>query len=315
MNIYKESRPVVSAKGIVKDFDGLRAVDGVDLTISSGEIYGFLGPNGAGKTTTVRIIIGLLTPTYGKIDILGYDVLKNSTNVKNHIGYMPQNFSLYKDMTVIENLKFYGGLYGLSDRTLNERIDELLDMVGLDDFRNHIAGNLSGGMKQKLSLVCALVHKPELLIMDEPTAGLDPLTRRILWEYFYEIASNGSAVMVTTHYLDEAEHCNRIGIIHNGKIVAEGTPSKIKEAYFKRNIMCIETDNWRVSFNTLKSKYPDEDIMLFGMDIHLVVDDLNKEEANVKKLIEGSGVKLLRVYSMKPTLEEVFIQLQKELDR
>jgi len=314
-SISADSDVIVSAKGLVKVFDGLRAVDGVDLKISNGEIYGFLGPNGAGKTTTVRMLIGLLSPTNGIIEILGYDVLKRAMDIKNHIGYMPQRFSLYSDLTVLENMRFYGGLYGVNERTLNERIDALLDMVGLNDFRNHISGNLSGGMKQKLSLICALIHNPEFLVMDEPTAGLDPLTRRTLWEYFYKVASDGSAVMVTTHYLDEAEHCNRIGIIHRGKIVAEGTPSKIKEAYFKRNIMCIETDNWRASFNALKNRYPDEDIMLFGMDIHLVVDDVNKEESNVRKLLDNNSVKLLRVYSMKPTLEEVFIQLQKELDK
>jgi len=312
--VYKNNI-VVSARGLVKVFDGLRAVDGIDLTISKGEIYGFLGPNGAGKTTTVRMLIGLLSPTGGSIEILGYDVLKRVMDIKEHIGYMPQRFSLYSDLTVLENLRFYGGLYDLDDRTLNERIDKLLDMVGLSDFRNHISGNLSGGMKQKLSLICALIHNPEFLVMDEPTAGLDPLTRRILWDYFYNIASSGSAVMVTTHYLDEAEHCNRIGIIHRGKIVAEGTPSKIKETYFGRNVMCIETDNWQTSFNALKGEYPDEDLMLFGMDIHLVVDDLKKEEINVKKLVEKGGARVLRIYSMKPTLEEVFIQLQKELDK
>jgi ABC-2 type transport system ATP-binding protein len=312
--VYKNNI-VVSARGLVKVFDGLRAVDGIDLTISKGEIYGFLGPNGAGKTTTVRMLIGLLSPTGGSIEILGYDVLKRVMDIKEHIGYMPQRFSLYSDLTVLENLRFYGGLYDLDDRTLNERIDKLLDMVGLSDFSNHISGNLSGGMKQKLSLICALIHNPEFLVMDEPTAGLDPLTRRILWDYFYNIASSGSAVMVTTHYLDEAEHCNRIGIIHRGKIVAEGTPSKIKETYFGRNVMCIETDNWQTSFNALKGEYPDEDLMLFGMDIHLVVDDLKKEEVNVKKLVEKGGARVLRIYSMKPTLEEVFIQLQKELDK
>lgn len=309
-----ESDVVLRARGLIKDFGDLRAVDGVDLTIGWGEIYGFLGPNGAGKSTTVRMLIGLLQPTAGSVEILGYDVFEDPFLVKDRIGYMPQHFSLYNDLTVMENLRFYSGLYEMTDKSIGERIDEVLEMVELNNFREHITGNLSGGMKQKLALACALVHSPEFLILDEPTAGIDPLTRRRLWEYLYEIGSEGIAIMVTTHYLDEAEHCNRIGVIYRGKIVAEGTPSWIKEVCFTGNVLSIETDDWRRAFYTLKQLYPEGDIMLFGTDVHLVVDDIKEGEKKVREVMKEEGIRVNNIYPASPTLEDVFIQLQKDME-
>lgn len=217
----------IQCEQLTKRFGDRVAVNSLTLTVPRGSIYGFLGPNGSGKSTTIRMLCGLLTPTTGKGTVLGFDVMTQSEEIKQRIGYMSQNFSLYEDLTVEENLDFYAGVYRLGATERKERKAELIEMAGLTGREKQLAGSLSGGWKQRLALSCALLHKPELLILDEPTAGVDPVSRRIFWDVIHELARQGITVLVTTHYMDEAQTCDWIGFIFFGNLLAEGTPQAL----------------------------------------------------------------------------------------
>lgn len=227
---------IIELENLSKQFGKIKAVNQVSLKVKRGTIYGLLGPNGAGKSTTIRMICGVLTPTSGKAFIDGMDVYSDSEAIKARIGYMSQKFSLYDDLTVMENLKFYASLYGIHGRERNERIKQLIEMAGISGRENQLAGNLSGGWKQRLALGCALIHKPSLLILDEPTAGVDPVARRIFWELIFKLAAQGITVLVTTHYMDEAESCDRIAFIFDGGVIAEGTPKELIQEIEGRNL-------------------------------------------------------------------------------
>lgn len=227
---------IIELENLSKDFGKIKAVKDVSLKVKRGSIYGLLGPNGAGKSTTIRMICGVLMPTQGKAIIDGMDVYSDAEAIKSRIGYMSQKFSLYDDLTVLENLKFYASLYGIYGKERNERIKQLIEMAGISGRENQLAGNLSGGWKQRLALGCALIHKPSLLILDEPTAGVDPVARRIFWELIFKLASQGITVLVTTHYMDEAESCDRIAFVFNGSVIAEGTPQELIEEIQGRNL-------------------------------------------------------------------------------
>jgi len=217
----------IHCEQLTKRFGDRVAVNKLTLTVPKGSIYGFLGPNGSGKSTTIRMLCGLLTPTTGKGTVLGFDVMTQSEEIKQRIGYMSQKFSLYEDLTVEENLDFYAGVYQLSAAERKQRKKELIEMAGLMGREKQLAGSLSGGWKQRLALSCALLHKPELLILDEPTAGVDPVSRRIFWEVIHQLADEGITVLVTTHYMDEAQTCDWIGFIFFGDLLAEGTPQEL----------------------------------------------------------------------------------------
>ncbi|NRR04313.1 ABC transporter ATP-binding protein [Brevibacillus sp. RS1.1] len=217
----------IQCEQLTKRFGDRVAVNSLTLTVPRGSIYGFLGPNGSGKSTTIRMLCGLLTPTTGKGTVLGFDVMTQSEEIKQRIGYMSQKFSLYEDLTVEENLDFYAGVYRLGAAERKERKAELIEMAGLTGREKQLAGSLSGGWKQRLALSCALLHKPELLILDEPTAGVDPVSRRIFWDVIHELARQGITVLVTTHYMDEAQTCDWIGFIFFGNLLAEGTPQAL----------------------------------------------------------------------------------------
>jgi len=218
----------IETHNLTRKFGDFTAVNNVSLTLKIGGIYGFLGPNGSGKSTTIRMLAGLLLPTSGSGQILGRDILTESDAIKNQIGYMSQKFSLYTDLTVQENLDFYGGLYSLKPTERQERIREISQFVGLTDKMSHLVSNLSGGWKQRLALACAVLHRPKLLFLDEATSGADPNTRRLFWQLIYQFASQGTTILVTTHFLDEAEHCDSIAFIHNGVLVAQDAPKKLK---------------------------------------------------------------------------------------
>jgi len=222
---------------LTKKFKDTTAVDGISFKIPKGKIFGLLGPNGAGKSTTIRMICGVLTPTSGEGKILGYNLYKESEKIKQNIGYMSQKFSLYEDLTVIENLKFYANIYSLKKDIRKQRIKELVDMAGLNGREKAITGNLSGGWKQRLALSCALIHRPKLLILDEPTAGVDPVSRRIFWEMIFELANQGITILVTTHYMDEAQSCDEVAFVFRGRIIAKGTP---EELINKKNVRNLE---------------------------------------------------------------------------
>ncbi|WP_027415088.1 ABC transporter ATP-binding protein [Aneurinibacillus terranovensis] len=223
------NRPAISCENLTKRFGSLLAVDNVSLTIPKGSIAGFLGPNGSGKSTVIRMLSGILTPTSGSGQVLGFNILTESETIKHHIGYMSQKFSLYEELTVAENLDFYAGIYGLSGSGARRRKEELIAMAGLTGREKQVSGSLSGGWKQRLALSCALLHEPEILILDEPTAGVDPVSRRIFWEVIHRLADEGITILVSTHYMDEAETCDTISFIFFGKLLVSGTPAELKK--------------------------------------------------------------------------------------
>ncbi|MEW9668510.1 ABC transporter ATP-binding protein [Ammoniphilus sp. 3BR4] len=231
-----EKEWAIQCRNLTKKFGHFTAVDQISMAIPKGSIYGFLGPNGSGKSTTIRMICGLMTPTAGEGHALQYDIVKDTETIKHHIGYMSQRFSLYEDLTVKENLDFYSGIYGISGKQAEERKQELISMAGLNGRENQLAHSLSGGWKQRLALSCALIHEPDILILDEPTAGVDPVSRRIFWDVIRSLADKGISVLVSTHYMDEAEACDRIGFIFFGKLLVEGTPKELKQKYGLSNL-------------------------------------------------------------------------------
>ncbi|MFM2267518.1 MAG: hypothetical protein RL757_959 [Bacteroidota bacterium] len=225
------SENIIEVNGLTKRFGAFTAVDNLNFNVSAGEIFGFLGANGAGKTTAMKMLSGLLTPTSGKASVVGYDVYKQSESIKKNIGYMSQRFSLYEDMTVIENIKLFGSIYGLQKQILNEKTAILLEQLQFTDQQKTLVGALPLGWKQKLAFSCAMLHEPKLVFLDEPTGGVDPITRRQFWEMIYEAAARGATMFVTTHYMDEAEYCDRVSIMVNGKIAALDTPNELKKQF------------------------------------------------------------------------------------
>jgi ABC-2 type transport system ATP-binding protein len=238
-NSWKEmekNNKVIDVKGLVKKFGSFVANDNLDFEVSRGEIFGFLGANGAGKTTAIRILVGLSSPSSGQVMVAGYNVAKNPEKVKRHIGYMSQKFSLYEDMTAEENIRLYGGIYGLSKKEIIRKSESLFERLNFEEYRKKVIGEIPLGVRQKLAFAVAVFHDPEIVFLDEPTGGVDPITRRQFWEMIYETASNGITVFVTTHYMDEAEYCDRISIMDEGKIVALDTPSNLKEKYNAKTV-------------------------------------------------------------------------------
>nr|WP_209809549.1 ABC transporter ATP-binding protein [Ammoniphilus resinae] len=226
----------ITCSHLTKKFGSLCAVDDISITIPKGCIYGFLGPNGSGKSTTIRMLCGLMTPTKGEGTVLGYNVIQDAEIIKHHIGYMSQKFSLYEELTVEENLDFYAGIYGITGKKAKDRKAELIKLAGLTGRERQLARSLSGGWKQRLALSCALVHEPEILILDEPTAGVDPLSRRVFWDVIHSLSKKGISILVSTHYMDEAETCDKIGFIFFGKLLVEGTPQELKERFDLPNL-------------------------------------------------------------------------------
>ncbi|CAH2213118.1 ABC transporter ATP-binding protein [Tepidibacter aestuarii] len=222
-----ENNLVIDVKNISKSFKDFKAVDNISLQIEKGKIYGLLGPNGSGKSTTIRMLCGVITPSDGGGSVLGFNVVNESEKIKQHIGYMSQKFSLYEDLTVYENLDFYASIYTISSNVKNKRIDELIKMAGLEGKEKVITKNLSGGWKQRLALGCSLIHKPKLLILDEPTSAVDPVSRRIFWELIHKLSNQGITIIVTTHYMDEAQSCDEIAFMFSGKIIAKGAPAEL----------------------------------------------------------------------------------------
>jgi ABC-2 type transport system ATP-binding protein len=237
------SENIIDLENLSKSFGKIQAVNQVSLKVKKGMIYGLLGPNGAGKSTTIRMICGVLSPSSGTATIDGLDIYKDAERIKARIGYMSQKFSLYDDLTVLENLKFFASIYGIYGKERNDRISQLIEMAGISGREHQLAGQLSGGWKQRLALGCALIHKPSILILDEPTAGVDPVARRIFWELIFKLAAQGITVLVTTHYMDEAESCDRVAFIFNGTVIAEGTPKDMIAAIGARNLEDVFIDH------------------------------------------------------------------------
>ena len=274
---------------LTKTFGDFTAVYGVSFTIRRGEIFGFLGPNGAGKTTTIRMLLGLLRPASGKATVLGYDIVDQPEEIRKNIGYMSQRFSLYQDLTVSENLDFYGRTYGVRGKQLRQRKDFAIAMAGLKGRERELTRNLSGGWKQRLALGTAILHEPDMLFLDEPTAGVDPISRRAFWDLLYQLAESGTTIFVTTHYMDEAEHCQDLAFIHGGRIIAQGSPDEIKRTKMHGEVLEIDCDQADEAIVTLRDMGLFNEVALYGALIHVVAEGVADHQAQIAQALSGAG--------------------------
>jgi len=302
----------VEAVELTKQFDSFAAVDRVSFAVRRGEIFGFLGPNGAGKTTTIRMLLGLITPTAGRATVLGFDIIRQVDEIQQRIGYMSQRFSLYDDLTVAENLNFFGGTYGVRRKRLRERKAYVLTMAGLHGRENELAGNLSGGWRQRLALGCAILHEPEMIFLDEPTAGVDPISRREFWELLYALSDEGRTIFVTTHYMDEAEHCHRLAFIQRGRLVALGSPEEIKLEKMHGQVMEIDCAAPEVAMGVLQETGLFDEVSLYGALIHVVAEGAEAHRPQIKMTLQEAGVEIRSVEIIAPSLEDVFIASVRE---
>ena len=302
----------VEALELTKKFGDFTAVDRVSFAIKRGEIFGFLGPNGAGKTTTIRMLLGLLRPTSGHAQVLGFDIVKQTDEIKKRIGYMSQRFSLYNDLTVEENLNFYGRTYGVKNQRLRERKAYILGMAGLEGRERELTKNLSGGWKQRLALGTAIIHEPEMVFLDEPTAGVDPISRRAFWDLLYELADGGTTIFVTTHYMDEAEHCQRLAFIHGGRIVARGSPRDIKENVMLGQVLEIDCDQPEAAILALRRLDLFDEVALYGALIHVITENGEGHKSTIFKALRDEGIKVESIDLIAPSLEDVFVSSLKE---
>jgi ABC-2 type transport system ATP-binding protein len=297
----------VEVVNLTKRFGDFTAVNGVTFNIRRGEIFGFLGPNGAGKTTTIRVLLGLLRPTSGRASVLGYDVVRQAEEIRRHIGYMSQRFSLYQDLTVSENLDFYGRTYGVRGERLSQRKQFAIGMAGLQGRERELTRNLSGGWKQRLALGAAILHEPEMLFLDEPTAGVDPISRRAFWDLLYELAEGGTTIFVTTHYMDEAEHCQDLAFIHGGRIIAQGAPEEIKLDSMQGQVLEIDCTRPDVAISVLRQMGSFEEVALYGALIHVVAEGIKEHEPRIAQALADAGVQVRAMDVIAPSLEDVFI--------
>jgi len=299
----------VLVENLVKRFGDFVAVDHLCFEARRGEIFCFLGPNGAGKSTTIRILCGLLRPTEGRALVSGLDVAIQPEAVRQAIGYMSQKFSLYNDLRVIENLRFFAGMYSVPTRSISERIGWALEMAGLSERQTDITGVLPMGWKQRLALGCALLHRPSILFLDEPTGGVDPISRRRFWDLIDQLAGEGTTVFVTTHYMDEAEYCHRLVLINRGKIVALGTPAELKRRSIKGELLSVECDPLGPALESLRTTDRVLDAVVFGSGLHLIVSNAQEAIPVVRKHLVERGIAVTKVEQIQPTLEDVFVAL------
>ncbi len=307
-----EKQVAVLARDLSKIFGDFVAVDQVTFTVEKGEIFGFLGPNGAGKTTTIKILCGLLMPTSGVAQVAGWDVSTQPEQVKRHIGYMSQKFSLYEDLTVSENLDFFGGVYGLSGDKKKERDQWVLEMAGLVEQKRILTRDLPLGWKQRLALGCAVLHEPPILFLDEPTSGVDPISRRSFWDLIHNLASQGVTVFVSTHYMEEAEYCNRLVLMNRGKIIALGTPGELKRDWMKETVLNVECDNFMKAEELLRKEPIFKETAIFGNLLHLVTSDPEAASARTREILAETGISISNLEVVTPSLEDVFVTLTSE---
>jgi len=302
----------IEVHNLTKKFGSFTAVDDVTLTVKRGEIFGFLGANGAGKSTTIRMLCGLLIPTSGTGTVGGFDIIKQTELVKQNIGYMSQRFSLYEDLTVEENIKFFGGVYGLSKTQIAERKRWVVEMAGLHGREASLTKNLSGGWKQRLALGCAILHQPKILFLDEPTSGVDPISRRNFWDLINQLSAQGVTVLVTTHYLDEAEYCNDIILINAGRLIANGSPTELKQTHITYPILEVEVSDVIRAMELLRKEPWIIEISLFGTYLHIGVKDERGGRTAIASTLSSHGISITRVDRIAPSLEDVFLHILDE---
>lgn len=307
--IVEPSEYAVVAEGLTKHFGKFIAVDHISFRVKKGEVFGFLGPNGAGKSTTIRMLCGLLAPSNGNAIVGGFDVSKNPDRVKERIGYMSQRFSLYEDLTVEQNINFYGGVYGLEGTQLENRKRWVIEMAGLRGKEQALAQALSGGWRQRLALGCAILHEPPILFLDEPTGGVDPVSRRNFWNLIYDLSNRGVTVFVTTHYMDEAEHCNTIGLIYNGKLTALGSPSELKHNLDMYSIFEVECSQPVDAMEYLRKEPWTVETSIFGSAFHISTANKPHMLEKVKQVLVKQKIEIHRMARIVPSLEDVFIHV------
>ncbi len=308
----------ILVQDLTKRFGKFTAVDNVSFRVKAGEVFGWLGPNGAGKTTTIRMLLGLLKPTSGNAFVLGFNAATQTKSVHAHVGYMSQQFTLYNDLTAKQNIRFYGGVHGLSSKELGQRIPEILRMAGLEERENTLTGALSGGWKQRLALGCAIVHRPKVIFLDEPTAGVDPISRRQFWELIYQMTKEGVTVLVTTHYMDEAELCQRVGFISGGQLVALDTISQLKLTQMRGQVLEISTSEPEKAMRVLKTiqqtgRVPFDEVALYGAQIHAVVPNAQDYKKVIQQLLTEDHIQVNSIEWIARTLEDVFISSVKRV--
>ena len=299
--------PAISVNNLSRYFGDFKAVDRVSFEVNRGEIFGFLGPNGAGKSTTIRMLTGLLLPTSGEGRVGGFDIIRENDRIKQTIGYMSQRFSLYEDLTAEENLTFFGGVYGLPAARLRERLTEVLRLVGLEDRRRQLTRTLALGLKQRLALASAIIHEPGILFLDEATSGVDPISRRKFWDLIYDMARGGVTILVTTHYMEEAEFCDRLVLIYQGRIVAQGTPRELKEEV-RETILMVNPEELDAALSLIKGLPGVAEAAVFGDGLHVAVAEPQEGERRIHEVLAAHNIALRRrIERVRPSLEDAFI--------
>lgn len=297
---------VVDAQNLRHNFGPVHAVDGIDLTVHEGEMFGLVGPDGSGKTTTIRMLCGILLPSGGSATVLGYDLLTEADAIKRHIGYLSQRFSLYGDMTIDENIQFFAEINEVYD--YHRRRDELLAFTRLAPFRDRLAERLSGGMKQKLALACTLVHTPRVIFLDEPTTGVDPVSRRDFWKILQTLLQQGITIIMSTPYLDEAERCTRVALMNKGKLMRVDTPAALKDS-MRGDVVEIVCDRVRDGFRLIKERWPRSEVQAFGDRLNVIVEDARRQSADLSSMLRGAGIAITSIRAISPSLENVFISM------
>jgi len=305
----------VAVKDLERHFGSFVAVNRVSFEVSKGEIFGFLGPNGAGKSTTIRMLTGILAPSSGSGTVAGFDVRTEAEKIKAHIGYMSQKFSLYEDLTVEENIDFYSGIYRLPPEKKQARKEWVIEMAGLREHRHSRTAILSGGWKQRLALGCAILHEPPIIFLDEPTSGVDPISRRRFWDLIYELAGRGVTVFVTTHYMDEAEYCDRIALIYRGELIALGTPGTLKTELMQEEVLEILSERPQDAMDGIAALAGVKEVALFGRGLHVVAEDGESVAEGIREHLTKKGFAVERVEKIVPSLEDVFVSLIEARDR
>lgn len=299
----------IEVKELTRVFGNFTAVDKVSFSVEKGEVFGFLGANGAGKSTTIRMLCGILAPSAGDALVSGFSIMNEPDKVKQNIGYMSQRFSLYNDLTVEENINFFGGVYGLYGKKLAERKEWVLNISNLKGDEKILTNSLPGGIKQRLALGTAVIHRPAIVFLDEPTSGVDPISRRSFWDLISELSAGGTTVLVTTHYLEEAEFCNNIILMNAGRLIAEGNPKELKTNYLKNPIFEIECDRVVDAMEILEKQDFVEDTSIFGNQIHVIVNENKGNKQIIENVLTQNSIKTMRIDRIVPTLEDVFIHL------
>jgi ABC-2 type transport system ATP-binding protein len=321
----------VEVERLTKRFGDFTAVDEVSLRVERGEIFGFLGPNGAGKSTTIRVLCGLLRPTSGRASVAGFDVATQPEQIRRRIGYMSQKFSLYEDLTVEENLDFFGGIYGVPEAQRAERKAWALRMADLEDRRSTLTRLLAGGWKQRLALGCAILHEPPILFLDEPTCGVDPIARRGFWDLIYQLSAAGHTIFVSTHYMDEAEYCHRLALMYRGRIIALGTPAELKRSLDSRTLLYLESSDTLESMKALEGEETVSEVAVFGAGLHLTLREESKVPAaagtldlgpwtldpleRIRARLAARGIATNRLETIAPSMEDIFVAMIEEEER